>query len=273
MVRGTVFIGTATACCFVAVVLSIFTHIGQISPTSLPHDLGMVSMNVSQFAMCLANSTGDAYPDFYQNNASAPLGEQLGLRDTYSWGFFKYCAYNTSGVGTCTNTTFGYRFTPLEVMISDILFNSSTISQFTIPQSVFTNSSYLGGLSQGGFWLIFIGTILAAVAGLIGAFQSTPTFLSASVFSTLSAVAFLIGASLWTALLQSAMAINTTRAAGGSCLGIHLSYGASLWLVWVAFILMLAAVPLYILSTVTYERLQRSKLNRHPSGRRYKSGR
>jgi len=276
MVKGPVVIGIAQTLSLIAVVLLVFAHVGQINTTKLPSSLGMVSMNVTNFAACLANSTGDPFPGMYQSNASAPLGEHLGLRDIYSWGFFSHCTYVVSNVtdGQCTNNTFGYRFTPLDTMLSDILSNSSTISQFTIPLTTqFTNSDALGSLSSAGFYLIFVGMLCAFVATVLAIKHHRVTFAMAMSFDIFAIVLVLVGSAIWTSLVQGAMQINTTTAAGGSCLGISLSHGTSQWLIWAAFALLVLSLVPYVISFVSYDRALRPhevRLDRHVSGRRYK---
>jgi len=269
-------IGSAQALSLTAVILLVFAHVGQISTSALPRALGMVSMNVTSFASCLSNATGDPFPGMYQSNASIPLGMHLGLRDIYSWGFFKYCAYVVSNTtdGMCTNTTFGYPFDPLDTMLSDVITNSTTISQFSIPQTTsFTNSSYLSNTSHTGFYLIFVGMLCAFVATLSGLRHSKPTFFIASVFDSTGTLLVLIGAALWTSLVHSAMQINDTLDASGSCIGISLSYGMSQWLIWAAVVVLLVSLPLYIISFATWHPPRRPHLNRHPSGGRYKPNR
>ncbi|KZT52773.1 hypothetical protein CALCODRAFT_501900 [Calocera cornea HHB12733] len=276
MVKGPVVIGIAQGLSLIAVILLIFAHVGQINTSKLPSSLSMVSMNVTNFASCLENSTGDPFPGMYQANASAPLGLHMGLRDTYSWGFFSYCASVVTNVTAvqCTNHTFGYRFTPLDTMLSDILSNSSTISQFTIPQTTqFTNNDYLGNLSNVGFYLVFIGTICALLGTVLAIKHHRITFAIAMSLIIVSIVLVLAGSALWTTVVQSAMQINTTTAAGGSCLGISLSHGTSLWLIWAAFAILVVSLVPYVISFVSYDRALRPhevRLDRHVSGRRYK---
>jgi len=276
MVKGFVVIGIAQALSFIAVILLVFAHVGQINTTKVPSSLGMVSMNVTNFALCLSNSTGDPFPGMYQANASAPLGEHLGLRDIYSWGFFGYCAYVVSNVteGQCTSSTFGFLFRPLDVMLSDILGNSTVISQFTIPISTkFTDSNDIGNMASVGFYLIFVGMICAFLAMVLAIKHHRVTFAIAMSFDIISIVLVLIGSALWTSAVQAVMQINTTSAAGGSCLGISVSHGTSQWLVWAAFALLVLSLPPYVISFVSYHRAKRPnevRLDRHVSGRRYK---
>ncbi|KZP00761.1 hypothetical protein CALVIDRAFT_211940 [Calocera viscosa TUFC12733] len=276
MVKGPVIIGVAQGLSLIAVILLVFAHVGQINTSKLPSSLSMVSMNVTSFASCLENSTGDPFPGMYQPNASAPLGEHLGLRDIYSWGFFSYCAsvVTNTTVIQCTNHTFGYRFNPLDAMLSDILSNSSTISQFTIPQTTqFTNMTYLGNLSNAGFYLIFVGTLCAFLATVLAIKHHRLTFAISMSFLIASIVLVLAGSALWTTIVQGAMQINMTPAAGGSCLGIAVSHGTSQWLIWAAFAVLVLSLPPYVISFVSYDRALRPhevRLDRHVSGRRYK---
>ncbi|KAF8758997.1 the biosynthesis of sterol glucoside [Rhizoctonia solani] len=200
--RGEVCIGSASALSFISLLLLIFAHVGQINTDTVPRQISLVTVNMTGYARGLQGATGDPTPGLFTNVSTTPLGTEAGLRNIYSWGFY----------------------------------NSDPICS---PQaSAFVDSAYLADYTRAGFWLVFLGTLAAGIAFLSGLYKSTMTFMISTVFSMFGAGCLLIGASILTAVLNKAKSINNYTVADGTPLGIIVSTGSSLSLIWAAFVLL-----------------------------------
>lgn len=253
--RGEVCIGSAEALSFVSLLLLIFAHVGQINTDTVPRGVSLVTVNMTGYAAGLQGATGDPTPGLFTNESTTPLGENRGLRTQYSWGFYKYCAYTEKPLGLCSNQTFGYPFQPFDTILGDTptLYNIQT--QFLLPkESTFVDSGYLADYTRAGFWLVFLGTLSAGIAFLGGLYKHTLTFMMSTVFSMFGAGCLLIGASIYTAVLNKAKSINSYTVADGTPLGIEVSVGPALYLVWTAFVLLFLSMGPYLISCSTYRK-------------------
>lgn len=89
----------------------------------------------------------------------------MGLRQTYEWGLYSYCAYTNGSEGTCTAASAPLEFMPFSAILADMPANYSEITQNLIPDNLtFTNSHYLGEFSHAAYYLLLLGTICAFLA-------------------------------------------------------------------------------------------------------------
>jgi len=250
--RGEVCIGSAEALSFVSLLLLIFAHVGQINTDTVPREVSLVNVNMTGYAVGLQNATGDPTPGLFTNISTSPLSEQLGLRNIYSWGFYKYCAYTEKPLGLCSNQTFGFPFQPFDTILSDTPEMYQIQTRYVLPpQSTFVDSGYLADYTRAGFWLVFLGTISAGIAFLNGLYTATMTFMLSTVFSMFGSGCLLIGASILTAVLNNAKSINNFMV-GGAPLGIVVTIGPALYLVWAAFVLLFLSMGPYFISYASY---------------------
>lgn len=110
----------------------------------------------------------------YASNASAPLGEQQGLRELYRWGMYSYGGFininETTHNGTISNKTAGYQYRPYDALLSDMPEHYRVITDAIITDMAFTDSSYLGSMTKAAYWMLLLATIttfLAAVTYVI----------------------------------------------------------------------------------------------------------
>ncbi|CAE6440200.1 hypothetical protein ACGC1H_004719 [Rhizoctonia solani] len=253
--RGEVCIGGASALSFISLLLLIFAHVGQINTDTVPRQVALVTVNMTGYARGLQGATGDPTPGLFTNDSTAPLGQELGLRNIYSWGFYKYCAYTEKPLGQCANQTFGFPFRPFDTILNDTPEVYQIQTRYVLPQaSAFTDSAYLADYTRAGFWLVFLGTLAAGIAFLSGLYISTMTFMISTVFSMFGAGCLLIGASILTSVLNKAKSINNYTVADGTPLGIVVSTGSALSLVWAAFVLLFLSMGPYLVSCSTYRK-------------------
>lgn len=109
----------------------------------------------------------------YTNNGSAPLQAEGGVRQTYEFGLYSYCAFVQDGTGICGNHTIAEQFRPFDTITADMLGNYSVLSAAFIQDSTFRDSKYLGQLSTAAYWMFLLGTICAALTVL----TSVPPFI------------------------------------------------------------------------------------------------
>lgn len=101
----------------------------------------MVTVDTSGLGGALG--LGDAVYGTGARDGDAP---NTGIRPSYQWGLWGYCASQTLGGERdyCVGTSFGFRFQPAPA----ILFDAPTADQNTIatrlPSGTFTDSNYLG---------------------------------------------------------------------------------------------------------------------------------
>ncbi|KDQ20393.1 hypothetical protein BOTBODRAFT_26399 [Botryobasidium botryosum FD-172 SS1] len=259
--RGEICLGSASLLCFISLMLLIFVHVGQTNTGSVARGIAMVSINMTGYLQAMEAGTGDPAPGLFTNNATAPLWQGLGLRQEYLWGFYGHCAYTnlSHGLGICSNKTFGAKFTPFDVMLGDTPPRYNVFTQFIVPTTTFKDSGYLGTFYNAAFWLIFIATLAMAVSLVTGVIKNTWTFGTAAFFSIIATLCILIGASIFTAIISKTSAINTyklppTASSPGAPLGILVSTGKGVYMLWAAFALMLISIFPYTVSWVTFRR-------------------
>jgi len=254
--RGEECIGLASFMSFVATLLLIFAHVGSTNHNAGARSISIVNVNVSGFGLALSTATGDPTPHFYNNTPYSPLSQGLGLRQVYRWGFYGYCGYldPASGQGVCTaegNGSFPYPFAPMDAILAEIPSQYRTIAQLLVPLSKFRDSEYETRTSRAGFYFIFIGSVATGLTFLAGLIRHNATFTVAFVSSLVASLMLLIGCAIMTGLIQQIQSINTYKVYGVT-LGIKVSFGNALWLVWVAFVYILITVVPYSLSWYSY---------------------
>jgi hypothetical protein len=186
--------------------------------------------------------------DLYTTNASAPLNEQAGLRDSYEFGFYSYCAYVSDNGGICSNRTTAHAFKPFDAVSADMPQIYRVISGTSIiPLNLtFKDSKYTGQTSKAAYWMILLGTICAALTLITGFAKSNLTFFVSTIFSIAGSLFLLIGSSLWTVLIKKTEAINS------SGVEIFVSEGTGLFLLWASFVCLFLSVIPSVLSCCTY---------------------
>ncbi|KAJ7596716.1 actin cortical patch SUR7/pH-response regulator pali [Mycena floridula] len=251
--RGEICVGFASSLSIIAVALLIAAHVSQLN-TNI-RSLFLVQVDVSNYGTALETALFDPTVGLYTSNPSAPLLVGAGLRQFYKFGLYSHCAYVDSKNGICTNHTFAAMFRPFDAITSDMQANYSAISAAIMSGTTFTDSGYLGESTRAAFWLVFIGTLGAALAFLVGLAKHSYTFLFSAILSALSSLLVLISAAIWTVMIKKAQDINTViigTTANQTALGITVSVGKSLYLIWAAFACLLISVLPYMISCCTF---------------------
>lgn len=93
--------------------------------------------------------------------------------------------------------------------------------------------------------------------------RSTLTYVLASIFASLATVLLLVGAALWSALIHQIRGINAinvhiiftrcflelmsyAQVISGAPLGVSVTFGSALWLLWAAFIILFLSLLPYV---------------------------
>jgi len=254
--RGEVCVGTASFLSFVALLLLIFVHVGQINTSSVPRGIAMAKVNVSGYGDGLrAEFNPDPIEGLYTTNASAPLGVQAGLRQLYEFGLYSHCAYVNATAGICSNITAANRFTPYDAITGDMAANYSQDTNSILTGFTFRNSAYLGEQSKAAYYLILLATICTALALVTGVLKHTVAFLLSSSLSVLGSFLLLVGAALWTVIINKAASLNNAPVTlNGETipLGIITTAGPGLYMTWAAFACLTVSIVPYMLSCCTY---------------------
>ncbi|KAN0134857.1 hypothetical protein V8E53_007231 [Lactarius tabidus] len=251
--RGEICIGFASLFSCAAVFLLIFVHVGQISTSSVPRGIAMATMNVSLYGQTLAQGLGDPITGLYATNATAPLQKGAGIRQVYKFGLYSYCGYINKTAGICTNTTIANRYQPYNALLADMSANYSALTVYIINGTSSFESQSMAGHTHSAYYLILVGTICAFLALVIGVFKRTFAFLTSACLAIIASTFVLTGAALWTSAINSSesvngLILNTTNIP----LGIEVSTGPGLSLLWAAVGCLFASLIPYLISCCTF---------------------
>ncbi|PFH54755.1 hypothetical protein AMATHDRAFT_52566 [Amanita thiersii Skay4041] len=234
-------------------ILMIFVHVGQINTSHVPQQISMAKVNVTGYGDALHSALFDPIFGLYTNNASAPLQQELGLRQLYKFGLYSHCGYVNNTAGVCTNQTAGYRFRPYDAITTDMTANYTRITSALLVNTTFMDSQYLGHSSKAAYYMLLIGTILTATTFFAGITKHGLTFILSALGSIISTLLLLIGASIWTVIIKKCEAVNIiTVGARSAPLGIVVSIGSGLYLTWAAFVLSIISIIPYLINCCTY---------------------
>jgi len=175
------------------------------------------------------------------------------------------------GRGSCSNHTFARPFTPYVYITSDMLSNYTILSNNFIPDTTFRDSGYLRNSGKAAYWTLLLGTICGGFAIVTYVFQlllsfsrSHPscdnrgiaknhlTFFLSAIFSLTSAILLLIASSTYSILIKKCEAINSILLTVATTdqkipLGIVVSGGTGIYLIWAACVCMvLSVIPYFI---------------------------
>lgn len=114
----------------------------------------------------------DPIAGLYATNASQPLGNRTGLRQSYHFGLYSHCGYvNESSAGSCSNHTIGRKYQPYEALTIDMRANYSTLTNNILEtfndHINFQDSKTLGNYTVAAYYLILLATIIVALAFIL----------------------------------------------------------------------------------------------------------
>ncbi|KAF7367252.1 hypothetical protein MSAN_00787100 [Mycena sanguinolenta] len=258
--RGELCVSAATILSLTSLLLLIFVHVSQLNTSSVPRSISLVKIDVSAYGAALHKAFIDDIDGLYTPNASAPLEAGEGLRQFYFFGLYSHCAYlndstTTNGTaGKCTNTSIRNEFTPYTALTSDMLANYTTVTNFILGETTFANSDSWGHTSRAASAMLLLGTICAAVSLFTGVFRRNFTFFLSSFTAVIGSIFVLISATIWTVMIKRAESINTALISGSTPIpvGIVVSIGKGLFLMWAAFVTLLVSVVPYMISCCTF---------------------
>lgn len=129
---------------------------GYVSSPFICPDADIIWINSAAIQAAILNPV----EALYTNNGSAPLQAQAGVRQTYEFGLYSYCAFVQDGTGICGNHTIGKQFQPFDTITADMLSNYSVLSTAFIQSPTFRDQ---GQSSEAAYWMFLFGTIFAAL--------------------------------------------------------------------------------------------------------------
>ncbi|WVQ73382.1 hypothetical protein IAR50_002953 [Cryptococcus sp. DSM 104548] len=244
----------ASALTLVSVILLIFAHIGQISSGPLVKSIYMAEVNVAAYGAGFAGGTNTSASGLYDTK-NDEMGKFKGLRQLYRYGMYNACGYQKSAAsGICNSSTFAYPMEPLANMIGDVpsKFRIQTVA--IIPSSTFKENGYNHAMTRAASALIFVGSVGVALAFIFGIIKFRLTFFVASVCAGVGAFLLMLGAALWTAVIAKDAWLKNVTVQHGYKLGIYVTAGPSLYLVWVAFAMTALSCLPYVIACCTYRK-------------------
>ncbi|SCV72446.1 BQ2448_3983 [Microbotryum intermedium] len=218
-----------------SVILLVFTNVAQLTPSTILRHLRIVTITTTGLAAALGN-VNDLY-----DTASGYIGGRSvngnheGLRLTYEWGIWSYCTTGGSIGGPrsyCTKRSFGFEFRPALALLGDVPTQYEDALDAALPNNVFSDDKYLGRFTKAANYLVFIGSILAALAMLVGFGAHRFAFFFGAVVSLLAFLMLAVGAVIYTVLISRVKAAVNNVTVSGVALGIKVAYGNALWLLW-----------------------------------------
>ncbi|KAG2023129.1 hypothetical protein CC2G_000820 [Coprinopsis cinerea AmutBmut pab1-1] len=252
--RGEFCIGFASVLSLVSLLLLIFVHVSQINTSTVPRSIYMVHMNTSGYEPAIELATKNPF-EIYATNASTPLDQGLGLYLDYYWGLYAHCGYLNGTEGQCSNHTLGHRYEPSTTILNDLSPALSILSRSLIPDdSSFTDAKYTGNSTKAAYWMILLGTVCAGLAFITGIPKHNYTFCVSTLFAVAGSILLLIGASIWTVVIKRTEAVNDLIVNAPTVIpvGIKVSAGKGLTLLWVSFAALTASVIPYMISCCTW---------------------
>ncbi|OWZ66583.1 hypothetical protein AYX15_02212 [Cryptococcus neoformans] len=252
--RGEHCVAGATILSVISVILLIFAHIGQVSSGPLVKSIYMAEINVAAYGSGLQGATNASAGGLYDTSGTDLMGTFSGLRQYYRYGMYNACGYQKDGAGICNSSAFAYPMEPFGGIIGDVprTFRLQTLN--LVPSSTFRDDSYNHGMSKAGSGLIFVGSCAAALALIFGVIKLRLTFFIASICAGVGAFLLMLGAALWTAVIAKDAWVNNVRITHGYRLGIYVTAGPSIYLVWVAFALTSLSCLPYVIACCTYRK-------------------
>ncbi|KAJ7456589.1 actin cortical patch SUR7/pH-response regulator pali [Mycena latifolia] len=253
--RGEICVGSATFLALASLLLLIFVHVSQINTSAVPRGISLVKINASDYGDALHSVVFDPIDALYTNNSSAPLGFGAGLRQFYLFGLYSHCGYVNDSAGTCTNHTVQNQFKPYAALTSDMLPNYTIITNSILGGTAFVDSDSLGNTSRAAYWMLLLGTICAALALLTGVAKNNFTFFASTGFAIIGSIFLLTGASIWTVMIHKTKSVNPVMigtTANPVPVGIDVSMGTGMFLIWAAFATLFASILPYMISCCTY---------------------
>ncbi|SCZ92372.1 BZ3500_MvSof-1268-A1-R1_Chr5-2g07814 [Microbotryum saponariae] len=229
-------------------------QIAQLNPSTIPRHLRIVTITTTGLAAALGN-VNDLYDTAsgYVGGRSVN-GNNQGLRQTYEWGIWNYCTTGGS-IGSqrsyCTKRSFGFEFRPALALLGDVPTQYEQALDAALPNNVFSDDKYLGRFTKVANYLVFIGSILAALAMLVGFGAHRFAFLFGAIVSLLAFLLLAAGAIIYTILLARVKAAINNATISGVAFGIKVAYGNALWLLWGATAAAFLAVIPYLIACCT----------------------
>jgi hypothetical protein len=172
------------------------------------------------------------------------------------------------------------RYLPYNALIADMSLNYSALTIFIINGTSSFESQAIGSHTHSATYLILIGTICAfsalvmcvdtlfpflpvslLIITLSGVFKHTLAFLASACLALLATVFLLTAASLWTAAINTSESVNDLLLNTTSIpLGIEVSSGHGLSLLWAAVGFLFASLVPYLIRFGTPYVLRRQRL-------------
>lgn len=231
---------------FAAVVLCVFANIGQLTNNIVTRNIRFVTVDTTGLGTALGANNVNVPDGFFAGNQGVAEAQNNGVKDSYQWGLYNYCAGVASGSSrACVPRSFGFEWQPVNAILNDAPQDAQDAITSFLPANTFRDSGYLADYSRPAMYLIFIGSCLSLLAWIAGLLSHRFAFLGAAFIALLAALTLGVGAALLTAIYTKA------RDSIGTQYGVTVSYGNALWMIWGAFVAVVLSIVPYIISCCT----------------------
>lgn len=223
----------------IALVLALIANVSQINGTLVPRQLSIVELSTTglQDAISAANDIGitnltDVYAKPSEDTATRDSNHD-GLRLSYSYGFWSRCAGASQGSPDyCTPRAFGAEFSPATQLLADLPDKYAAAFNKTVPASIFTDNGYLQDFTRAASLLAFAGSAAVGLGWLLAFLPWKFFFAASAVFSLVGTLALAISAVIYTIIVSRVSAAVADATVEGVKLGLTVSMGKGLYLLW-----------------------------------------
>ncbi|TKA50401.1 hypothetical protein B0A53_06256 [Rhodotorula sp. CCFEE 5036] len=249
-----------------ALILMIFGQVGQLGTSVFPRHVRIFAIDTAGVSKALASAARqngvsiEGSGNFSDVYSTQPIGKDYfikssneslhgGLRQTYEWGLWSYCATN-GDLGAprsyCVASSVNNGVDPAAVLLEDVPLKYSDLLKSILPNQVLSVSDSLDFYTNRASIVILTATITAGLAALLGLFSHRGGFFFAAFFNVVSAFALSAGLAMYQILYSEANSAIDTATANGVDVGITLDYGNGLALLWSANALLYLSIVPYV---------------------------
>ncbi|GAA5882289.1 hypothetical protein JCM3774_003358 [Rhodotorula dairenensis] len=255
-----------------ALILMIFGQVGQVGTSVFPRHVRVFAIDTAGVAKALesaARQSGVSIADagnFSDVYSTQPVGEgyftkganeslHSGLRQTYEWGLWSYCATN-GDLGAArsycvASSVQNGGVDPAAVLLEDVPAKYSDLLQSVLPAEVFKMSDSLDFYTNRASVVILAATVTAGIAALLGLCAHRGGFLVAAVLQVVAALCLSAGLGMYQVLYSEASTAIDHATAQGVDIGIALAYGNGLAILWAANALLYLSIVPYVVACCT----------------------
>lgn len=224
-----------------SLILALIANVSQINGTLVPRHLSLITLSTTGFqdALAAANDLGITnLTDLYAKPAESTAtreGSHDGLREEYSYGVWSFCAgASQDSPDYCTPRRFGAPFSPVAQLEADLPEKYTDQFTKTLPSSIFTDNTYLENFTKAASLLAFAGSAAVGLGWLTSLLPWSFFYALSSIVSLIGTLALAVSSVIYTIIVSRVSAALADATVEGVKLGLTISMGTGLYLLWAA---------------------------------------